>query len=177
MELQAVLNPQEFKKKFLLGFDKVRKNNPSFNKFIYEISLTNNLFIVGGFLRAVANNEEARDLDLIVNLKKQTLEKVVKDCFLEFTSNRLGGYKIQLEQIVVDTWSVEDNWAFKRKVVKNAETNFLQKIAEGTFFNYDSLVFDLHTFQYSFKHYNECVFLRELDILKKNSNYKKLNPT
>src|SRR5215208_4217402 len=150
MELKAVLNTPEFKKKFLSSLDSLRKENRSLNKFIYEISLTNNLFIVGGFLRSVANNEKARDLDLIANIRKEELDLVVRNCFTEYKSNRLGGYKIQLEQIVVDTWSVDDNWAFKKRVVKNAESNFLQKIAKGTFFNYDSLVLDLHTFQYNF---------------------------
>lgn len=177
MELNAVKNTTEFKKSLFLSFNALREENPSFNTFIYEVSLNNNLFIVGGYLRCIANNEEPRDLDLIINIDKRTLDALVKKCFPIYTENRLGGYKITLEKIVVDAWSIEDNWAFKWQLVKNVDVNYLEKIAKGTFFNYDSLVFDLHTLQYNFKNYNHCAKSKELDILKKNSNYKRLNPT
>lgn len=116
-------------------------------------------------------------MDLIININKSKLDLLIRNCFSDYTQNRLGGYKIHLESISIDTWSIEDNWAFKQRLVKNVEANYLEKIAKGTFFNYDSLVFDLHTLQYNFKNYNHCAQSKELDILKKNSRYKKSNTT
>lgn len=177
MVLRETQNKKEFKRIFLAQFEKTREENPSLNKFIYEISLFHNIYIVGGFLRNVINGEKPRDLDLIVRMSKDELDDTVRLCFKEFAENRLGGYKIQLEKIAIDVWSIDDNWAFKKELVKNIEANYVEKIAEGTFFNYDSLVLDLHKFRSSFKHYNFCAINKELDILKKNSKYKKLNPT
>ena len=177
MTLLPIENVAEFKRKFALSFQETREQNLLLNSFIYEISLLSNLFIVGGYLRCLANSEPVRDLDIIVNVSQVALDELIEKCFLNFRKNRMGGYKVVLDRIAVDVWSVEDNWAFKTGLVKNAELNYVDKIAEGTFFNYDSLVSDLHSFQSNFKHYNVCARTNVLDIIQRNSNYKRLNPT
>ncbi|WPQ65898.1 hypothetical protein SIO70_13635 [Chitinophaga sancti] len=177
MILKESQQKNEFIKLFLAQFEKTRKENPSLNKFIYEVSLFNNIYIVGGFLRNVINEDTPRDLDMIIGMSKGELDDVIKACFTDFDENRLGGYKIKLEKIAIDVWSIDDNWAFKEDLIKNIKINHIEKIAQGTFFNFDSLVLDLHKLKSSFKYYNSCAINKELDILKKNSKYKKLNPT
>lgn len=82
-----------------------------------------------------------------------------------------------MEKISIDLWSLENNWAFKNKLVKLNENNKLFSIAKGCFFNFDSLVINLHNYTYNIKFYKEFLNRRTLDILQKSSIYKNLNPT
>jgi three-Cys-motif partner protein len=177
MQLKPINNVNEFKKQFLISFQQTRAENQFLNSFIYETSLLGKLFIVGGYLRSIANQEIPRDLDIIVNIGQDKLDHIVETVFQNYHKNRMGGYKVSLDKIAIDIWSTENNWAFKERLVKNFEQNYVEKIGEGTFFNYDSLVIDLHSFQCNFKHYNTCAKANQLDIIQKNSNYKRLNPT
>ncbi|MDH6310143.1 hypothetical protein M2451_003035 [Dysgonomonas sp. PFB1-18] len=53
----------------------------------------------------------------------------------------------------------------------------LNSIAKGCFYNYDSLVINLHNYSYNARYYMDFIKTRNLDILQKNSTYKNLNPT
>jgi hypothetical protein len=177
MTLKNITDIKEFKNDFFKQFEKLSKENIRLFKLIYETCSKTNVYIIGGFLRSVVNHENPRDIDVMFNTGNNFIESLIKEYDLTFSKNKLGGYKILLNSIVVDIWTVESNWAFKYNLLKGEnDEKIIKRIADGTFFNYDSLVFDLYTKKLSVANYNNCVLKNELDILRKTSKYKYNNP-
>jgi hypothetical protein len=144
---------------------------------IYQILTEGSAYLIGGYVRDVFEGVKSRDLDIIVDIKKERLKEIVdSDSFCkEF--NRFGGVKLRLPSIEVDIWNFDSNWAFKNKLVKLNEKEKLNSLAKGCFFNFDALVVNLSKFTYNTKFYENFLDERKLDILQKRSIYKNLNPT
>jgi hypothetical protein len=158
------------------AFESIAKETPALYKFIYEAAAYHSVFIVGGFLRSVANNENPRDLDLIFNMSNTALEKYIAGWELDYTTNKFNGFKVTFGNFVLDIWTSETNWAFKTGVVNIGDEYILSKVAQGTFFNYDSLVFDLKTQRVNVVLYNDCVRSETIDIIRKDTKYSQGNP-
>lgn len=146
---------------------------------IFEIFVYGTAYVVGGFFRDFLNNQKSRDVDIIVDIKNKNIRllDVIKALNYPFETNRHGGVKLKLNRITVDLWSLENNWAFKEQLVKLNEEDKLNSIAKGCFFNYDSLVINLHDFSYNLRYYSEFKNKKILDILQTSPPYKNLNPT
>jgi hypothetical protein len=146
---------------------------------IFEIFIYGTAYVVGGFFRDFLNNQRSRDVDIIVDIKDKNilLLDIVKALNYPFETNRHGGIKLKLNRVTVDLWDLENNWAFKEQLVKLNEEDKLNSIAKGCFFNYDSLVINLHNFSYNLRYYNEFKNKQVLDILLMKPSYKNLNPT
>lgn len=168
---------KHIKSKFKLHFSSELNNNPELKFLLYEIFVYGSAYIVGGYLRDFLNSKDSRDLDIIIDLDNTRLLEIVKESKTKYTINRHNGIKIQFENIVVDMWSIENNWAFKNELVKLNEEDTLNSIAKGCFYNYDSLVINLHTFNLNIQNYSEYLVNKKLDILLKSPVYKNLNPT
>lgn len=171
------IDKKELKNSFLFQYKKMLEENPSLRRIIDAMILEERCFIVGGFIRSIINSESPRDLDIIANFEKKKLGEIIKSYSVSVSENRLGGFKVLGEKITLDVWSINDNWAFKNHLVKNFSNNQVDKIAEGTFFNFDSLVVDIKEFKCNFKHYNICVNSQLLDIIRRDINYRRENPT
>lgn len=174
--LKPVENISRFKQEVIKAFESIARHNPSLYKFVYEATTSDSVFIIGGFLRSVVNKEKPRDLDLIFNMSNESLSNYIDKWKLPFSKNKFGGFKVDFKNIVIDIWTSEANWAFKTKVVDIGDDYILSKVAQGTFFNYDSLVFDLKTQRVNVAQYNECVKSERLDIIRKDDNYSQKNP-
>ena len=174
--LKPVINISQFKYDVIKSFESISKDNPLLRQFIYGASTLDSVFIVGGFLRSVANREKPRDLDIIFNTSGDALIKYIQKWNLEYSKNKFGGFKVDFRSIIVDIWTSDTNWAFESKVVDVGDEHIISKVAQGTFFNYDSLVFDLKTEKVNVTNYNHCVTNRRLDIIRKDSRYSQKNP-
>ena len=82
-----------------------------------------------------------------------------------------------LQNFDADLWSIENNWAFKEEVVIKNNDYILNSIANGCFYNYDSIVFNISSNEFHASNYNNCAKNSELDIIQKNIFYKIKNPT
>jgi hypothetical protein len=162
-----------FQTKFLslLGEELVLKEL-LFNIFIYGTA-----YVVGGYFRDVLNEKESRDIDIIIDMDNVKLLDIITSLKFDYVKNRHGGIKFNFRKISVDLWSIENNWAFKNRLVKLNEKDKLKSIAKGCFFNYDSLVINLQNYTYNIQNYNNCLKTQTLDILQKSPVYKNLNPT
>ena len=120
-------------------------------------------------------NTKPRDLDIIIDVNRDLLEREIFKFFQDVKKNRLGGFKITLPNIVLDIWDYDSNWATNNNLINGK--NSLQNIAIGSFYNFDSLVINLRTLESFFKYYNQCITSNTLDILLKNRNHRYLNPT
>ena len=177
MKINPITNVVVFKKKFNSVFNSIKTENPLFEEFIESVIKKNyNIYIIGGFLRDVANDKISRDVDIMVSLPYVELDALIKEKLIVFQQNRLKGYKLKFNTITVDCWSEDNNWAFEKKLIKRND-KYLDSIANGTFFNFDSIVLHLNTLKLHTKNYNHCIKEGKLDILKKNKTYKNSNPT
>jgi hypothetical protein len=174
--LKTVDDISKFRNSVIKQFEAIGRENASLCNFLYEASAVDSVFIVGGFLRSVVNHEKPRDLDVIFNMSTEALQNYIEKRCLDYRRNKFGGFKVAFTNIDVDVWTSETNWAFKSKVVNVGDEYILSKVAQGTFFNYDSLVFDLKTEKINVTQYNDCVRNRKLDIIRKSSNYSSKNP-
>lgn len=145
--------------------------------FFYDIFVEGSAYVVGGYFRDFLFKKKSRDLDVIVELKNERIIEIIKSNHLEYTINRHGGIKIKLPTLEIDIWSIENNWAFKNDLVKLNEEDKLNSIARGCFYNYDSVVINLITFNYTLKYFNEFHKKKILNILQTNPLYKNLNPS
>ncbi|WP_461631880.1 nucleotidyltransferase family protein [Labilibaculum euxinus] len=165
------------KKDFRRTLRKILNENILFRNLLYEIFVHGSAYVVGGFLRDIITNRESRDLDIIVDVDHNCLLDIIKETGVAYSINRHKGIKLKFETIEVDMWSIENNWAFKNRLVRLNEDKKLASIAKGCFYNYDSLVINLHSNNMNIQYYKQFMITNELDILQKNPIYKNLNPT
>lgn len=166
------------KKKFQKHFLKLKSFNQDFNFFLIEVFMaTQNIFIVGGFIRDFINNKDSRDLDIIVDIEHLQLLKILKELECDFSINRHNGIKINFKKIEVDVWTIKNNWAFRNNLIKFNEDYILEGIANGCFYNFDSLVVNIANYSSNIKNYIDFIEKKELSILRKKNKYKSENPT
>lgn len=171
------LDYKQLKIDFKVRLNNVLEGNKALKYLLFEIFEQGSAYVVGGFLRDIINHKDSRDIDMIIDLDHATLIKIIKDSGQQYEVNRHRGIKLSLNNIQVDMWSIENNWAFKNKLVKLNEENKLESIAKGCFYNFDSLVINVHNNNLNIKHYIDFINKKELDILQNNPQYKILNPT
>lgn len=167
----------DIKKFFQIKVRNLLDEEPILKELLLNVFVYGTAYVVGGYFRDFLNVKESRDIDIIIDLDNVKLLDVIDDIDCQYTINRHGGIKLQLKKMDVDLWSLEKNWAFKNKLVKLNEKDKLNSIAKGCFFNYDSLVINLHNYTYNIRYYNDFLSTKILDILQKSSCYKNLNPT
>lgn len=92
-----------------------------------SISYLAPIFLIGGALRDIENNITPKDLDFVVLDKTNTIVKLFIDRFnLNYTINKLGGYKISYNGTTIDLCSTDD-------LLKSIEYNI-----EGLFYDVKS---------------------------------------
>jgi len=168
---------EDLKIVFKHRFSDLLESEELLSTLLDEIFKIGTAYVVGGYLRDTLQSRPSRDIDFIVELGNYKLMDIIRAVGLDYTENRHGGIKVKLRSMTADFWSLEDNWAFKNKLVKLNEADKLNSIAKGCFYNFDSLVINLHTYSYNVRYFSKCQHDRELDILQKKSTYKSLNPT
>lgn len=172
-----MIENNEIKSKFKKKINEVLEIETSLKYLLFEIFVYGSAYIVGGFLRDLINDKKSRDIDIIVDLNHIQLVEIINEAKINYEINRHNGIKLIFNSIEVDMWSIDNNWAFKNKLVKLNENNKLKSIAKGCFYNYDALVINLHTHNFNIQYYKDFVTYSNLEILQKSSSYKILNPT
>ncbi len=170
-------NDLDIKKGFYSHFNLLLRTEKDMMYFFYEIFIIGTAYVVGGYFRDFINKKKSRDIDVIVEIDSSKLIDLLKETNCIYELNKHGGIKIKFKSIKLDIWSIQDNWAFRNELVKLNDDDKLNSIAKGCFYNYDSLVINLHNFSYNTRYYNEFVSTNKLDIIQLNSIYKNLNPT
>ena len=102
--------------------------------------------LIGGAIRDLARCGRggfASDLDFVVHGSPRTK---FRDALagLNATPNRFGGYALRFHQWKVDVWHLEDTWA-RTAGLRRVEQ--LSDLLRCTFFDWDSVVFDLRSGQ------------------------------
>lgn len=171
-----IIEEQNIKKSFELHFRRKMEDEKIMPLF-FEIFVLGTAYVVGGFFRDFLNGKNSRDIDIVVDITNSQLNDLVTKSNIDFSTNRQGGIKIRLKTLDLDIWSIENNWAFRNKLVKLNDDDKLHSIAKGCFYNFDALVINLHNYSYNLRYYKEFLKSQNLDILQLNSVYKNLNPS
>lgn len=94
--------------------------------------------LIGGAIRDFCFDKTPKDLDFVINLSDKKLFNYIKN--YDFKINKFGGYKVFLDEMIVDVWSMDNHWAFKNNILPKCVEN----LEFTTFYNFDSLVFNLN---------------------------------
>jgi len=144
-------------------------------EFIKQTRRHTETYIIGGTIRNIHFNEQVRDVDMMLTESIEGNEKIKANLPPKHEINRMGGYKLFFEKVVMDIWSLDKNWANTSNVVK--EKQILTKvIAQGTFLNFDSLVYALNSRALHVDNFNKCVISNKLDIVVHARDYIFSNP-
>ncbi|MCE6988049.1 hypothetical protein [Dyadobacter sp. CY323] len=168
---------EDLKKLFKNRFSDLLESEELLSALLNEVFKRGTAYVVGGYLRDTLQSLPSRDIDFILELSKFKFVDIVRDLGVDYTENRHGGVKVKLHSMSADFWSLEDNWAFKNKLVKLNEADKLNSIAKGCFYNFDSLVINTCNYSYNVRYFNKWKDDKCLDILQRKSVYKNLNPT
>lgn len=166
-----------FKNKFTDVFLSFRNKDKQFNDFIEEAFHKHEVYVIGGFVRDIANDMEPRDVDIMIDASNRELENLITTKFSEYKKNKFGGYKIHCKDFDFDCWTTESNWAFKNNLIgKSKSHHSISHIASGGYFNFDSIAINAQTLRLHAKYYNECISDNKLDFVRKNFHYLNDNP-
>ncbi len=149
-----------------------KSTNNSFNSFLKIASEHNDLFLIGGSIRDLAHSKKPRDLDFVIDgpIEKISSELSQNCCFI---TNKYGGLKLRLsDNLTCDLWSLKDHWVFKERILRIAPQN----IQNGTFYNFDSLVYNLRDRSIFLDHFNHSIETKTLDILGDDPVFVHHNP-
>jgi predicted nucleotidyltransferase len=126
--------------------------------------------IFGGMLRDLARSGEQAfnsDIDIVVDADPEHLESLIVD--YNFCRNKFGGYRLNGRNAQFDVWALRNTWAIRERYV---EADHLSDLTKTTFFNWDAIVYVVHTREIFHSHnYLESIHQKTANIvLKHNPN-------
>ncbi len=141
-----------------------RKNQGLYELF-ESLKEEGDILIFGGAVRDIITNTSPRDYDFVVDLKRKPLDKILSDFNYNYRKNSFGGYKVFIEDMMVDVWSLENTWAFKKGLIPASPQNLPYTV----FFNINSVAVDLTNKKTYIGKFAEALDSKVLDIvLEKN---------
>ncbi len=148
-----------------------RDSSPMFCRFWSELLSNGEFYIIGGAIRAIHQNRRPRDIDIIV---KDGLAEIVRELGRDaiVQRNYFGGYKLNLNGLLIDIWDFDRHWAFKSGVLDAREDN----LARSCLFDFDALIYSPATDYLDITHYENCLRTKTIDFVCHDSNYIKKNP-
>lgn len=121
-----------------------RMIDPKVITFLNDLSGVCNLYIFSGVIRDYFLNATSnRDIDIVFDGEVE-IESFLKS--YTWRKNSFGGFKIEINEVNVDMWKVNDTWALGYQ--KAMDYDLPKFIPTTAFFNFSSIVF----------HYNKTKF-------------------
>jgi hypothetical protein len=133
-------------RKTLSRLNEFYDNNHEFHDIYINLLINYEACLIGGAIRDFCSDIKPKDLDFVINLSDKELFSFVSK--YNYKTNKFGGYKVKLNDLYVDIWSIDNHWAFKNQII----TKNIENIEYTTFYNFDSLVFNLSSQQL----YTDC---------------------
>jgi hypothetical protein len=142
------------------------------NQFWFELKRTTDSYVFGGFIVDYLNhNNKHRDIDIVVASLDNNLLKLIKS--FNGIKNSFGGYKIIIDQIIVDVWAIKDTWAIKK--MNSLNFDLINLLPSTSFFNSTAIIFSITTKKLTFhKKFLEYINNDKLDILFEDNPYPAL---
>ena len=144
----------------------LRKCPPAL-EFFQQLERAGNIYLIGGVLREFRDHKKIvnlRDIDIIVDISNIRLWENLLDTYL-FKINRFGGYKLQCQDLLVDTWRIEETWAFRSNIIHCKASDYVNRLPETVFLNIDSIIYDWSTEKWYDAIYQKAMESKILDVV------------
>jgi len=116
----------------------INRNNTLFQDMYSNLLNKFDSCLIGGAIRDFCLDTTPKDLDFVINISDRDLFNYISK--YDYKINKFGGYKICLNDLIVDIWSIDNHWAFKNNILPKS----IENLEYTTFYNIDSLVFNVN---------------------------------
>ena len=144
----------------------LKKHPPAFELFEF-LEQIGNVYLIGGVLREFLDHRainDLRDIDIIIDIKNRGLWSEVLNKY-ELSSNRFGGHKLICDGLLIDTWPIEQTWAFREKIIDCPPEQYVSMLPETVFLNIDGIIYDWNREQWYDSKYQNAVATKILDVV------------
>lgn len=143
------------------------KAHPPALELFNRLAQSGNIYLIGGVLREFLDHgtiSNLRDIDIIVDIRNrdlwnETLTKYALRC------NRFGGYKLVCDGLLIDTWPVEQTWAFREKIINCSPNEYISMLPETVFLNIDGIIYDWTQEKWEDTKYRQALASKTLDVV------------
>ena len=114
---------------------------------IEEVAATTKVYIFSGVIRNFfLGYWQNRDLDIVVeNINNIKLSKnILRNTIIR--KNKFGGFKIELDKLVVDVWDIKKTWG----LVQEKKNPIPEELIKTVFFNFSAIVYDFNDTKFIF---------------------------
>lgn len=123
--------------------DRILRENYPVYSFVEQLSQVSELIFFGGAIRDLYLFNEIkkpRDLDIVLIPKrdKDIIESLIKQ--YDYKKNRFDGYKLNISDVEIDLWFLENTWAFRENKIKTSKENLINSVylsVDGIAYNYN----------------------------------------
>jgi len=132
-------------------------------EFWNKINSINHCYVFGGFIVDFLNKKtKHRDIDIVIDTLSSESILLIKK--YDGKKNNFGGYKINIDGIIIDLWAIEDTWAIKKMNYINFD--LFSILPSTSFFNSTAIIYSLREQQLTFKNkFLQFIDENILDIL------------
>ena len=120
--------------------------NNRVENFLRELNINHKTFLFSGILRNFFLNvfETPRDLDIILSKTSMSSDLIyLMKKYGDYKMNSYGGYKLEINNLKLDIWFIEDTWALNYGLVDVSKFNSIEDaVLHSTFFNFSSILYD-----------------------------------
>lgn len=150
----------EKSEKFRVYLDSVI--NDEVRDFLNDLITLSDVYIFSGIIRNYfLNVSETRDLDLIVDGNLE-IERIIKK--YAWSKNSFGGYKIQIKNINIDLWYLENTWALHYQ--GSFDFDLAKFIPNTAFFNFSAIVYHLNESRFFYTvHFLRFLKTKKIDLV------------
>lgn len=162
------------KEKLRQDFYNIMAQYPEAARLLDNLSTKGDLLLFGGAVRSYYENQYEtlpRDFDIVIKTEADASEIEHLFCKVEYRKNRFDGYKVFVDGLEFDIWTLENTWAFKQKKVPAKEEN----LSETVFLNVDSIVYNISKNALYDERYKESMQTKILDVVLLDNPYPELN--
>lgn len=133
-------NKELFEEMFSLYVERIFWENDLKKKLLSNLINNYDCYIFGGIIvDFIHRRQNHRDVDIVVNNFDDELVIFIEK--FHGKKNSFGGYKVEIDTLIIDIWPLEKTWAFRRN---NTLDFFLPMMLPSTsFFNATSIIFSL----------------------------------
>ena len=148
-----------------------RTINQAFDLLMENLEKKGDIIVIGGAIRDIIINKcEPRDIDLIIDTAEDLGD--IMEYFSDVYKNRFGGYKLFVEDLELDVWTINTHWAFRENILEESIDN----IKYSTFLNFDSVLYNITKEVGNADMFNKAIAKSRLEIMLDDEHIYK-NPS
>ncbi|MCJ1909962.1 hypothetical protein [Planococcus ruber] len=134
------------------------------------------IILFGGIVRNYYENnfsEKPRDIDIVLHSCIDfDFEKYLELNNYSYYINKFGGYKLELDELNIDIWSIEKTWAFKENIITFRNLKDLNKTV---FLSTDAIFYNFTSKQLFDNGFLESIQKKEIDIVLEKTPFPEIN--